>query len=314
MNTKYSVVIPCYKSDQTIEKVVRMTSEELDRLGKHDYEFVLVNDCSPDGGKTIAALKETAKKYPFVTVIDLAKNAGQHNAIMAALNYAEGDFIIAMDDDMQTHPSQLGILLDEIDKGYDVVYGYYPEKKHSGFRNFVSKINVYTVRCLLGRPKWVKTSSYYVMNKMVRDNIISYRNSYAHIQGLILRTTNNISCVPVTHFEREVGHSTYTLKSLIRLYTSVIGFSIVPLKVGIYIGALLTICGLAGSLWILIRKLFINPNIAIGWSSIISVMLFCFGMLFMFMGLIGEYVGRIFLSLNNEPQYVVREIIRGESQ
>ena len=186
--SKYSVVIPCYKSDQTIEKVVRLTSEELDRLGKNDYEFVLVNDCSPDGGKTLDALKETVKKYPFVTVINLAKNAGQHNAIMAALNYADGDYIIAMDDDMQTHPSQLGVLLEEIDKGYDVVYGYYPEKKHSVFRNFGSRINYWTSRILIGKPKDLHSSSYWVMRKFVRDNIIQYKNSYAYLLGLILRT------------------------------------------------------------------------------------------------------------------------------
>nr|MCR4718074.1 glycosyltransferase [Bacillota bacterium] len=149
---KFSVVIPCYKSDQTIEKVVRLTSEELDRLGIHNYEFILVNDCSPDGGKTVAAIKEAARKYGYVTAIDLAKNVGQHNAIMAALNYAEGDFIISMDDDMQTHPSQLSKLICEINKGYDVVYGYYPDKKHSLLRNFGSRINYWSSRLLIGKP------------------------------------------------------------------------------------------------------------------------------------------------------------------
>lgn len=310
--SKYSVVIPCYKSDQTIEKVVRLTSEELDRLGKNDYEFVLVNDCSPDEGKTIKALKETAKKYSFVTVIDLAKNAGQHNAIMAALNYAEGDYIIAMDDDMQTHPSQLGVLLEEIDKGYDVVYGYYPEKKHSVFRNFGSRINYWTSRILIGKPKNLHSSSYWVMRKFVRDNIIQYKNSYAYLLGLILRTTRNISCVPIKHFEREVGSSTYTLKALLRLWSSIIGFSIVPLRVSTYCGYFFSVVGIVTAIVVVIKKL-LNPAMSMGWPSIMSAMSFFFGLNFLFMGLIGEYAGRIFLGMNKEPQYVVRNIIKGEN-
>ncbi len=309
--SKYSVVIPCYKSDQTIEKVVRLTHEELDRLGLHDHEFVLVNDCSPDGGKTITALRETAKKYSFVTVIDLAKNAGQHNAIMAALNYAEGDYIIAMDDDMQTHPSQLGILIAEIHKGYDVVYGYYPDKKHSGFRNLGSRINYWSSRILIGKPKDLQSSSYWVMRRFVRNNMIRYKNSYAYLQGLILRTTRNISCVPIKHFEREVGTSTYTLKALFRLWSSIIGFSIVPLRTATYCGYFFSAVGIIAAIVIVIRKL-LNPAMAVGWPSMMSAMSFFFGLSFMFMGLIGEYAGRMFLGMNKEPQYVVREVIKGD--
>ncbi len=309
--SKYSVVIPCYKSDQTIEKVVRLTHEELERLELHDHEFVLVNDCSPDGGKTIAALKQTAQKYPFVTVIDLAKNAGQHNAIMAALNYVQGDYIISMDDDMQTHPSQLGKLIDELHKGYDVVYGYYPEKKHSKFRNFGSFINYWSSRILIGKPKEMRSSSYWVMRKFVKDNIIRYKNSYTYLLGLILRTTRNISCVPVKHFEREVGTSTYTLKALLRLWSSIIGFSIVPLRIATYCGYFFSAMGIVASIVIVIRKI-LHPTMAMGWPSLMSAMSFFFGLTFLFMGLIGEYAGRMFLGMNKEPQFVIRDVIKGD--
>ena len=114
---QYSVIIPCYKSSETIERVVDMTREEMVRLGKEEVEFVLVNDCSPDGGKTIAKLREMAKKHADVKVIGLAKNSGQHNALMAALRHTEGDVIIGMDDDGQTHPSQLGKLLSALEEG-----------------------------------------------------------------------------------------------------------------------------------------------------------------------------------------------------
>ena len=160
----YSVIIPCYRSDQTIEHVVNTTREEMNKLGRGNVEFVLVNDCSPDGGKTIAKLIQMAKEYPDVKVIDLAVNSGQHNALMAALRHADGDVIIGMDDDGQTHPSQLGKLFETFDQGYDLVYGYYPEKKHSWFRNLGSRFNDLTVNLMIKKPKDVRTSSYFAVS------------------------------------------------------------------------------------------------------------------------------------------------------
>ena len=127
--------VPCYNSSQSIREVIELTMEEFKKLNIDDYEFVAVDDFSPDGGKTAEVLRQLAEEYDCVTAIELARNAGQHNALMAGLNYATGDFFISMDDDLQTHPSQLPLLIDEINKGYDIVYGYYPEKKHSAFRN-----------------------------------------------------------------------------------------------------------------------------------------------------------------------------------
>ena len=149
----YSIVIPCYKSSHTLKKLVTLTTEEMQKMNREDLEFVLVNDCSPDGGKTLEVLRQLAEENENVRVINLAKNVGQHNAMMAGLRYAKGDTIISMDDDMQTHPSQLPKMFAEYDKGYDVVYGYYPEKKHSLFRNFGSWVNRASVTILLGKPK-----------------------------------------------------------------------------------------------------------------------------------------------------------------
>ena len=193
---RYSVIIPCYKSDQTIEHVVDMTRDEMIRLGKGDVEFVLVNDCSPDGGKTIRKLREMAQKHADVKVIGLAKNSGQHNALMAALRHAEGDIIIGMDDDGQTHPSQLSKLLGALDEGYDLVYGYYPEKKHNWFRNLGSRFNDLTVNMMIKKPKEVRTSSYFVVRKFVRDYTIQYEGSYTYLLGLFMRCTQNIASVP----------------------------------------------------------------------------------------------------------------------
>ncbi|MDO4633603.1 MAG: glycosyltransferase [Eubacteriales bacterium] len=304
---RYSVVIPCYKSDQTIRKVVELTMEEFRSIGIDDYEFVLVDDNSPDGGKTVSALLGLVRDYACVRFVELAKNAGQHNAILAALNYATGDTIIAMDDDMQTHPSQLPILLEEFHKGYDIVYGYYPEKKHSKFRNFGSYVNYLSVRILLKKPKELKTSSFWIIKKFVRDYAVEYKSAYTHLQGLFLRTTRNISSVPIQHFEREVGTSNYTLSKLLHLWSNIIGFSIVPLRLATYFGYLFSGVGIVGTIWLLVNKL-LHPNTQLGWTSMLMAVCFFAGINLLFMGLIGEYVGRIFLGMSRNPQFVVREV------
>ena len=307
----YSVVVPCYKSSRTIAKLVELTTEEFKKIGVHVFEFVLVNDCSPDESATISVLIELAQKYDNVKAIDLAKNTGQHNAVLAGLNYAEGDYIIAMDDDMQTHPSQMHFLIEEIEKGYDIVYGYYPEKKHSGFRNFGSWINYQTVRALIGKPKELKTSSYWIIRKFVRDYVVQYEGSYSYLQGLFLRVTRNISSVPIKHFEREVGTSNYSMKKLIKLWSNIMGFSIVPLRLAIVVGSAFSIFGFLYAVIAVVRKI-INPSMVSGWTTIVALLCFFSGLILVFLGVCGEYIGRMYLGVNKEPQYVVRKVYKKE--
>lgn len=308
----YSFVIPCYNSSESIRHVVELTMEEMEKMNRREFEFVLVNDYS-SSTKTMPVLKKLAEEYPCVTVLNLAKNAGQHNAIMAGLNYAKGDILIGMDDDMQTHPSQFPYLFEELEKGYDIVYGYYPEKKHSAFRNFGSWVNYISVRILIGKPKELKTSSYWVARKFVRDSVIEYQAPYAYIQGLFLRTTRNISCIPIQHFQREEGESNYTFKRLLKLWSNIIGFSITPLRLTEYCGFGLSLLSIIAAVVVLIRKI-LNPAMALGWPSLMIVICFFSGIQLMFLGLIGEYIGRMFLGLNRQPQYVIREVIRQESE
>ena len=308
----YSFVIPCYNSSESIRHVVELTMEEMEKMNRREFEFVLVNDYS-SSTKTMPVLKKLAEEYPCVTVLNLAKNAGQHNAIMAGLNYAKGDILIGMDDDMQTHPSQLPYLFEELEKGYDIVYGYYPEKKHSAFRNFGSWVNYISVRILIGKPKELKTSSYWVARKFVRDSVIEYQAPYAYIQGLFLRPTRNISCIPIQHFQREEGESNYTFKRLLKLWSNIIGFSITPLRLTEYCGFGLSLLSIIAAVVVLIRKI-LNPAMALGWPSLMIVICFFSGIQLMFLGLIGEYIGRMFLGLNRQPQYVIREVIRQESE
>ena len=162
-----SVVIPCYNSQDSIRKVVELTIAEFQKMPQYTYEFILVNDYSKDG--TFIKIKELSEQYPCVRGINLARNFGQHNALMAALNYTDGDFIVGMDDDLQTHPSQMYKLLDKIQEGYDLVYGNYAKRKNPFLKNLSSKFNKVTSRILLGRPKNIVSSNYWVITRLVRE-------------------------------------------------------------------------------------------------------------------------------------------------
>ena len=246
-------------------------------------------------------------------VVELAQNAGQHNAVMAGLNVADGDVLIAMDDDGQTHWSQLSVLFDEFDKGFDIVYGYYPEKKHSGFRNFGSWINYVSFRVLIGKPKDLKTSSFWIIRKYVRDYVVQYKSQYTHLQGLFLRTTRNISSVPVKHFDRTHGKSGYTIKKLIGLWSNVMGFSIVPLRIARNTGLFFSVLSLLGALAIVLKKI-LAPTSAVGWYSMMVCICFFSGLIMLFLGLIGEYLGRMYLGMSNNPQFVIRDIYSGKKE
>lgn len=309
----YSVVIPCYCSAKTIEKVVRLTEEEFQKLGIDQYEFVLVNDCSPDQGATISVLYNMAERMPYVRVVNLGKNVGQHNATMAGLKYASGDFIISMDDDMQTHPSQIALLKAKMEEGYDIVYGYYPQKKESLFRRMGSALNHWTVHVLIKKPTWLKTSSYWMIRRYVRDYAIQYSHPSVHLQGVFLRITDNVTCIPIQHFEREYGTSNYTLKKLIRLYSNIVGYSIAPMQIMTTLGYILALAGFAVDITVLIRKL-LEPNITAGWASMFGAVCFFSGVILISIGVVGSYVGRLFTGQTKSPQYVVRDVTNFEKK
>lgn len=309
----YSIVIPCYKSAETIKEVVISTTSEMKKMNRLPYEFVLVNDCSPDEGKTIQILRELAETYTEVKVINLAKNVGQHNAMMAGMRNAKGDVIISMDDDMQTRPTELPKMFEAFEQGYDVVYGCYPEKKHSAFRNLGSKFNQVTVNYLLKKPKEIRSSSFWIMRKFVKDSIIEYKGSHTYLLGLILRTTNNIKSVEVRHFEREIGESGYTLKALIGLWSNIIGFTSKPLEMAMHLGYLIAGGAFVATLVIFLRKI-LNPNLTLGWASTIVSIFLSLGIILIFMGIIGEYIGRMYLHINSEPQYIIKEKINFETE
>ena len=198
------------------------------------------------------------------------------------------------------------------DQGYDIVYGYYPQKHHNAFRNFGSWVNYTSVRILIGKPKDLKTSSFWIIKRFVRDYVVQYKSHYTHLQGLFLRTTRNIASVPVEHFEREYGHSGYTFSKLISLWSNIMGYSIVPLRIATRAGVFFAILGILGAAAIVLKKIF-APTSAVGWYSVMVSICFFSGLIMLFLGLIGEYLGRMFQNQTNDPQFVVRDVYTGKN-
>lgn len=301
-----SIVIPCYNSQDSIRNVVELTIKEFEKLSDYEYEFILVNDCSPDG--TFAAICRLAERYPCVRGINLAKNFGQHNAIMAGLNYANGDFIVGMDDDLQTHPSQMYKLLDKVQEGYDLVYGQYAKRKNSFLKNLSSKFNKVTSRILLGRPKEIESSNYWVITRSVRNEVIRYTNYNPYVDAIFYRVTHNIADVVIEHHKREQGSSNYTFRKLVKLWMAYWNFSAIPLRISSILGVLLSSAGFLGAVFTFIRQL-VSPSSQVGWASIMCAMCLFFGFVLLVLGIMGEYIGKILLCINNTPQYIIRDTI-----
>ncbi len=307
MGKLVSFVIPCYRSAETIGKVVDEVERTMKSMPQYQYEMVLVNDCSPDN--TFEVIRGICAEKKEVCGINLAKNFGQHAALMAGFQYAKGDIIICLDDDGQTPAEEAGKLLAKIEEGYDAVYARYPHKQHSGFRNFGSKINELMTRVMLGKAKELYISSYFAMRRFVMEEMLRYGNPYPYVIGLVLRTTKNIANVDVNHREREVGTSGYTLGKLFGLwFNGFTAFSIKPLRIATVIGTITACAGFLYGVYTIIKK-FVLPDVVIGFSSLMSAIVFLGGMVMLMLGIIGEYIGRIYISLNNSPQYVIRECI-----
>ena len=302
-----SFVIPCYRSEQTITGVVEEITQTMGQLPGYTFEIILVNDCSPDD--TFQIIRQLCGQYDNLIGINLARNFGQHSDIMAGLHYATGDVCVFLDDDGQTPANEVEKLLDAIAAGADVAMASYDHKMHSHFRNWGSKVNECMMHIMLHKPKELFVSSYFAVKRFVADSMLQYSNSYPYLPGLLLRATKNIVNVPVHHREREVGTSGYTLKKLLGLwFNGFTAFSVVPLRVATAVGVASAFVGFIYGIYTVIRKL-VDPNILLGFSSIMAAILFIGGMLMIMLGLVGEYIGRIYISLNNSPQYVVREAI-----
>lgn len=305
IKVKYSYVIPCYNSELTIKDVVEEIMQKMADLKENSFEIILINDFSKDNTKTV--IFALADEYENITAIHLSKNFGQHSAIMAGFNEVKGDFIICLDDDGQTPASQVDRLINKLAEGYDVVFAGYKNKKHSGFRNFGSKVNDYMAKKLINKPDGLYLSSYFIARRYVIDEILKYENPFPYISGLLLRTTGLLTNVDVEHRNRKVGESGYTFASLFKLWLNgFTAFSIKPLRLSVYVGFIVALIGVLFSFYSILSKI-TNPQVPVGWTSIIAILSFVGGTILIILGMIGEYIGRIYISINKAPQYIIRD-------
>ncbi len=301
-----SLVIPCYTSATVIGKLV----SELERLRiEGNHELVLVNDGSQDG--TAEVCRELVRDAVIpVTFVDLARNFGEHNAVMAGLRVARGDYIITMDDDGQNPPAEMVRLYHfarESDK--DVVYTRYTEKQHARWRNLGSRFANRLADFLLDKPKGFYLSSFRCMRSFVADQICRYEGPYPYVDGLILQVTQSLGVMQVAHAERQIGRSGYNLRRLVHLWLNLfLNFSVVPLRVSAVLGLVASAAGFLATLVVVAEALFSDtPR---GWGSLMSVLLLLCGVQLLTVGLVGEYVGRMYLTANRRPQSVIRSVLR----
>lgn len=302
-----SFVIPCYYSEHTLASVVQEIDDIMRTLPQYTHEVILVNDGSKDG--TWNVIKTLAKEKTNIVGVNFAKNFGQQAATIAGFRHAKGDAVIAVDDDGQIPVNETNKLLQKLEEGSDVVIARYEHKKHSLFRNLGSKVNSYMTCKLLKKPKDLFLSSFFACRRFVIDEVCRYTNPYPYTGGLILQATSNIVNVDVTHRKRNEGKSGYTLRKLISLWLNgFTNFSVEPLRIATKTGTVIASLGFLYAVYLVIKKL-VNPAVPQGYASIMAAILVIGGIQMIMLGLIGEYLGRAFISINKAPQYVEKEVV-----
>ncbi|WP_113382704.1 glycosyltransferase family 2 protein [Agrobacterium pusense] len=301
-----SVVVPVYRSAEILPALIEQVETELSRIAPDRYELILVNDRSPDQSWKI--VKILSEERPWLKGISLRKNAGQHNATMAGLNYANGDVVIVMDDDLQHPPAALGMLVERVRVGADVCYTRYKDRKHSSFKTFGSKVNDLAARFLLKKPKGLYLSSFKAMSSDLVKEIIRYDGPFTYLDALVLAATDSIAVVDIDHGPRAAGQSGYTFKKLFSLWLKMATRSNIPLRLASAAGFSLSLISMLLFAWVILDRLTFGVSQP-GWASTIATLLFVSGVQMFFLGVIGEYVGRIYSRVNHEPQFGVKEVI-----
>ena len=311
ISPELSLVIPVYNGSQTIRAVV----ESIQRVfASRSFEIILVNDGSEDDSEKVCA-QLVQESGGAVTLVQLSRNFGEHSAVLAGLSRARGKYMAVLDDDGQHPPEEVARMLAEIkQKNYDVVYGHYIEKQHSTFRNAGSRFNDRIATLMLGKPKDLYLSSFKVMNRFLVNEIIKYRGPYPYTDGLIYRTTRRIGQISVEHRANIIGPSRYTFRKLLGLWLNMfLNFSIKPLRLSVYVGLVVSCLSILALGFIFVDKVWITPDLTLGIPTVLGCVVFFSGIQLMILGLVGEYLGRLYLDQTGTPQYIVRSVTRIES-
>ncbi|HEX8280948.1 MAG TPA: glycosyltransferase family 2 protein [Chthoniobacterales bacterium] len=297
-----SIVVPLYNSAATLPRLLEALGS-MQIAGGH--ELVLVNDGSPDATESLA-LELIERCAAPVTFVSLSRNFGEHNAVLQGLRASRGEFVITMDDDLQNPPSEVPKLLEVArSEKRDVVYTAYPEKKHAWWRNLGSAMTNRFADWSIDKPRGLYLSSFRCISRFVADEISKSENPYPYIDGLIFQVTQNVGVVTVRHEERAAGESGYTVRRLLRLWLSMlINASIMPLRFATLLGMAMSTVGFVAFVYVLINH-FVNSE-PLGWGSLMAALLVFSGAQLLLLGIVGEYIGRIYLRVSEKPQSVVR--------
>jgi len=303
MQYELSIVIPVYGSELILPRLAQRLEEVLTPLYGEGFEVILINDCSPDNSYDV--MRKLAAIYPWWKVINLRKNAGQHNAIMAGLRLASGKVVVTMDDDLQHAPDDIPTLIAALNEGSDVCYASFHVKQHALWKRLGSSFNDLVANRLLGKPKGLYLSPFKAMVAGVKDEVVRFSGPHVYLDGLILSSTSRITSVKVDHHARADGASGYSLKKSISLWLKMAtSFSLLPLRLASLMGMAFSMVGIVLAIAFIVQRFTVNA-MPVGWSSLMVSALFLGGVQLMALGIIGEYVGRVLLHVNGRPQTVV---------
>lgn len=295
-----SIVIPVYGSEPILPRLIDAIEES---LGGRRYEVILVHDCGPDDSWTV--IRSLCGQHPQVRGINLRQNVGQHNAIMAGLKVARGDILVTMDDDLQHAPADIPILCRKIEEGFDVCYAKFRNREHAYWKRWGSKLNDRLACILLDKPRDLYLSPFKAMRAVVRDEVIKYAGPSVYLDGLILSVTGNITTAEVDHHSRLEGEGGYSLvRSIALLLRMSTITSIAPLRLATLAGFGFAFLGALLVVVFVIQRFTLNA-MPVGWSSLMVTALILGGVQLMALGILGEYLGRIFLEVRKRPQFVV---------
>lgn len=302
----YSVIVPVYNGEATIEQLFTELKQTFDGL-KQTFEVIFVEDCGKDNSWHI--IEQLKARYPkHVVGIKLLKNFGQHNATLCGCHFSKGNFIITIDDDLQIPPSEIVKLIEcRQQTQADVVYGVYPLKKHSLIRRLGSLIVRKTFK--LGAGTRNEGSSFRLIDYAIISKIILHTQSFIYIDELLQWYTNQIVAIPVRHEARKKGETGYPLLKLIVFTLDlIINYTAIPLRIMTYGGLCFALIFFCFGLYYIYIK--IATDAQLGFTSLITAIFFTTGIILFCLGIIGEYLRRIYMGLNQRPQYAIRKIIQ----
>jgi undecaprenyl-phosphate 4-deoxy-4-formamido-L-arabinose transferase len=304
-----SIVIPVYNGAKTIGELVGALAA-LRIPGGH--EIVLVNDGSPDNSLAVCRELLRSSAVPL-TLVNLARNYGEHNAVMTGLRHARGAWVITMDDDLQNPPSEIQRLLEFAQaSGKEAIYTWYGSKEHAAWRNLGSRFTNRVADFVLDKPKGFYLSSFRCLSAFVVEHVIRYAGPFPYIDGLILQVTQSIDRLEVKHLPRAEGRSNYTLRRLVRLWLNMfVNFSVMPLRLSTLTGFVLSIFGALATIAVVVEALFFEPPP--GWGSLMAAVCLLSGVQLLILGIVGEYLGRLYLTANGKPQSVIATVERGRA-